>query len=414
MIVELDEEAALDPGRVGPKAAWLARARRSRLPVLPGFAVEAAASLHHMRIGAEALARRGSGGARLAVSNEELGFADDLVAAGTAVADELVARSSSTLEDRAEWAGAFTSYLDLAPESLPTGVVGCWASAFSVDALERQGVAGVEPGSFSMAVLVQPALQPRAGGTARIETDGSIIVDGVAGHPAPLLGGWSGGERTRLVEGGWKDEGLASLMGRRDLDELAAVLRSAEDLLGATACEWAVDDGLWILQLGRDPVAPPADPPIDGAIDSDLVREAREMVLADVATPGATARRVGRRPWEPLVAAVTLAAGDRSHGVPAAPGSGAGLAARIGGREDAFVPRGVVVAERPAPFLAPLLWDAAGLVTRLGSPAAHLFRSARALGIPAVCGVEVDASPDRIVAVDGDTGVVATLPLSDE
>jgi phosphoenolpyruvate-protein kinase (PTS system EI component) len=48
------------------------------------------------------------------------------------------------------------------------------------------------------------------------------------------------------------------------------------------------------------------------------------------------------------------------------------------------------------------------LVTETGSPAAHLFESARALGIPAVCGVEL-TDANQIVAVDGNTGVVATL-----
>jgi phosphoenolpyruvate-protein kinase (PTS system EI component) len=68
----------------------------------------------------------------------------------------------------------------------------------------------------------------------------------------------------------------------------------------------------------------------------------------------------------------------------------------------------MVTAPQPVPNLAPLLWDAAGLVTETGSPAAHLFESARALGIPAVCGVEL-TDANQIVAVDGNTGVVATL-----
>jgi phosphoenolpyruvate-protein kinase (PTS system EI component) len=58
-----------------------------------------------------------------------------------------------------------------------------------------------------------------------------------------------------------------------------------------------------------------------------------------------------------------------------------------------------------------LLWDAAGLVTATGSPSAHLYESARALGIPAVSGVEVPVG-DRIVAIDGNTGLVASLALN--
>jgi phosphoenolpyruvate-protein kinase (PTS system EI component) len=70
----------------------------------------------------------------------------------------------------------------------------------------------------------------------------------------------------------------------------------------------------------------------------------------------------------------------------------------------------VIVASQPIPNLAPLLWDAAGLVTESGSPAAHLFESARALRVPAVCGVSLPPG-DHIVAVDGHAGVVATIPL---
>jgi phosphoenolpyruvate-protein kinase (PTS system EI component) len=57
-----------------------------------------------------------------------------------------------------------------------------------------------------------------------------------------------------------------------------------------------------------------------------------------------------------------------------------------------------------------LLWDAAGIVTATGSPSAHLYESARALGIPAVSGVNVPAG-ERIVAIDGDSGLVASLVL---
>ncbi len=80
-----------------------------------------------------------------------------------------------------------------------------------------------------------------------------------------------------------------------------------------------------------------------------------------------------------------------------------------------FRPRDVVVARRPVPGLAALLFDAAALVTTGGGPAAHLFESARALGIPAVCGVHLEsvigAELDSVegewaLAVDGDAATV--------
>ena len=74
--------------------------------------------------------------------------------------------------------------------------------------------------------------------------------------------------------------------------------------------------------------------------------------------------------------------------------------------------RAVLTASRPIPALASLLWDASGLVTSTGSPAAHLFEAARALRVPAVCGVDMTDSDDAIVAVDGDSGEVATMDLT--
>ncbi|MGH8915999.1 MAG: PEP/pyruvate-binding domain-containing protein, partial [Acidimicrobiia bacterium] len=181
MIIDLDTEASRDPDRAGSKAAWLARGQGAGLPVLPGFVVEAAESRFHMSLGAATLAKRGSGGARLAIMEQTLPLADELVDAGARVGPAVVARSSTALESSGEWSGAFTSYVGLVPPELPRAVVGCWASAFSVAALGRLEAAGLEPGSFPMAVVVQRALAPAAGGTARIDDDGAVTVNAVKG-----------------------------------------------------------------------------------------------------------------------------------------------------------------------------------------------------------------------------------------
>jgi phosphohistidine swiveling domain-containing protein len=125
------------------------------------------------------------------------------------------------------------------------------------------------------------------------------------------------------------------------------------------------------------------------------------------------ATRLGIGRWEPFVASVTLAFGTRRLGTPASPGIGAGARAHVDSPDaiDRFRSRSVVTAPQPVPNLAPLLWDAAGLVTETGSPAAHLFESARALGIPAVAGVELPEG-GYIVAIDGSSGVVATLDMN--
>jgi hypothetical protein len=130
--------------------------------------------------------------------------------------------------------------------------------------------------------------------------------------------------------------------------------------------------------------------------------------------------RVGFDRWEPFGAAVTLAAGRRAKGVAASAGLGFGRFAFVNPERVAPIrPRQIVVAQYPVPQLAPLLWDAAGLVTVGGSPAAHLFDAARALGVPAVCAVDLEdlletspaeATGEVAMAVDGSAGSVAAVP----
>ena len=130
-------------------------------------------------------------------------------------------------------------------------------------------------------------------------------------------------------------------------------------------------------------------------------------------------QRIGIDRWEPFQAAVVESFGTRHQGTPASPGLGCGRLCYIAGpgQLDDFRPRDIVVTTTPVPNLAPLLWDAAGLVTISGSPAAHLFESARSLNVPAVCsldlsgslGVELTAATGRFaVAVDGNRGVAFT------
>ncbi|MFP3914004.1 MAG: PEP-utilizing enzyme, partial [Actinomycetota bacterium] len=127
-------------------------------------------------------------------------------------------------------------------------------------------------------------------------------------------------------------------------------------------------------------------------------------------------QRIGFDRWEPFNAAVVAAEGRLARGVASAPGVGCGRMCWISRQRDMerFRPRDVVVAPHPTPDLAALLWDAAGVVTTGGSPAAHLFESARALAIPAVSGVHLDEvvggnpaeSQDLAMAVDGSAGTL--------
>lgn len=514
--------------------------RRSGLPVLAGFVVEGAASVPHMRLGAETLPSRGSGGARLVVSAEPIPFSEELVAAGERTGWNLVARSSTSLESTGTWAGAFSSLVGVSPGELPKAVASCWASAFSTTALERQLASSIQPGTIAMSVLVQPALDPNCGGTARIDDRGTVTVHGVKGHPAPLLQGWESGA-TAIRSNRWSGDELIELAGVPALETIAAAMAKASRI-GADACEWAIaGDELTILQLGvtspRRPMAQetPDVPPHPGLVRlvralaaapgplgealvlpwalaglprhdvvprreegalgraRELCRrltaqvwglppgeaaDAAEAVLAGArsAHPGPALdrltelhlpdpagvaellgllaglrlelsergmvpgpesgwqldpdqieaaldgdgiaglpERVGLGRWEPLIAAVVCSSGEPAVGAAASDGLGAGRMAAIEKPVDShlFSPRAVLSMAHPVPALAPLLWDAAGVVTASGSPAAHFFDSARSLGVPAVCGVELDTSRDLLVAVNGFAGTVHSLDLEE-
>jgi hypothetical protein len=551
MLLDLDDPRSTDPALTGAKAAWLAKGRQAGLPVLPGLVVPAPASMPTMRLGVEVMAERGSGGARLAMSQEPLDWnlAVALAEAVPTLGEPVVVRSSSVLEGGGEWSGAFTSYIEVRPNELETAIRGCWASAFTVHALDRYAAADLPPGSVPIGVLIQPTLFPDFGGTARLQGDDAIVV-AVAGSPAPLVQGWEPGVHAKVDQAGAVSGPAAiELMGADLVATVASEMRRAHDSIGATACEWAAVAGVvHMLQLVQAPevhtdphhlpagltgeialalarlvrrapgpmgealVLPwavgrpdvlfdqvdPADTeplealrratelaraltaevwgmakPMAVATAQETLRELRSSdprpalgrvdglrppdperarmvraLLAQVhralAAAGAVSRpemgwhvdpaaagdilRAGRAPdvrsrigfdrWEPFDAAVVMGTGRTATGVAAAPGIAAGRLCWIPDPSEVgdFRPRDVVVSVYPVPGLAALLWDAAALVTTGGGPAAHLFESARALVIPAVCGVRLDealgttieqAHGRFAVAADGTDGVVA-------
>lgn len=415
LITSLNDLSAVDPKRVGAKAAALALARQGGLPVLPGFVVEVSVSMKHIELGSSVLPGRGSGGARLAVSSEPIPDAARIVAAGRELSAALAVRSSTPLDNGGEWAGAFTSYIAITPEELPKAVAGCWASAFTVDALERQLHAGIEPGSVPVAVLVQPSIDPTTGGVAEISADGTVRVEAVAGSPAPLLQGWvRGAVATRRPGRGWEGCDAIDLVGPDVLDQLDVALGAAWKGFGFNRCEWGVAGSLWILQLGT--VAPPEVTRIPPQVSTtpDLIPLVQAMMAAcgSAAESGKAPGRARMSVRGPLAAAVVLDHGVRHQGLAAAAGIGVGLRHHFDRGDAQTPPRGAVVTSPLAlPNLSQLIWNAAGLVTDRGSPAAHVFEAARSLGVPAVCGVDLGSKVDQIVAVDGHSGVVAVLPL---
>lgn len=123
--------------------------------------------------------------------------------------------------------------------------------------------------------------------------------------------------------------------------------------------------------------------------------------------------RLGVDRWEPFVHAVVTAGGTTYQGTAAAPGAGAGRAHVVDARSRDTSPLGryVIVAGQLLPSLAPLLWNAAGRVTRAGTAAAHLIEFAYSIGVPTVVGCALEPfdwrGPAPLVAVDGDRGRVS-------
>lgn len=124
--------------------------------------------------------------------------------------------------------------------------------------------------------------------------------------------------------------------------------------------------------------------------------------------------RLGVDRWEPFLHAVVRSRGEHYEGTPAAPGAGAGRAYVLHELQPTASPAGryVLIASEPGPALGPLLWHAAGLVTRAGSTAAHVIEFAHSIGVPTVVSCDLpDLSGEEppMVAVDGGNGVVSLV-----
>ncbi|HWL89728.1 MAG TPA: hypothetical protein VNP90_00030, partial [Actinomycetota bacterium] len=136
--IALADPAARDPAVAGAKAARLADAAGAGLPVLPGRVLPRDASSDAVARGVDAI-EAGSGASRAYLAAVESVVAaelvEELVPSRGPGSQPLVARSSTVLDDDGRWSGAFASYLGIEASDLPTAVRGCWASAFTTDAL---------------------------------------------------------------------------------------------------------------------------------------------------------------------------------------------------------------------------------------------------------------------------------------
>jgi pyruvate,water dikinase len=283
----------------GAKAAALGRARAAGLPVLPGFAISPDAAAY--------VATRTSGPAMAAVRQAW----EEISASGSR---SVVVRSSSTVEDgeSSSMAGRFTSVLD----------VRGWDSFLdAVREVVDSGVAVHEglPLAGRMAVLVQPFVEPTAGGvlfgadpvTGRQDR---LVLAAVAGGPDALVSGEVDGIQVSLTPRGKVVDSTGSIPGldRTAMRALVTLAQRAAEVFGGPQdVEWALIDGdVVMLQsrpitasathaeakgpvFGPGPVAETFPAPLS-ALEQDLwlapLRDAMREVLR--LTGGASRRRI--------------------------------------------------------------------------------------------------------------------------
>lgn len=251
-VLDLSDVSCHDVSVAGGKAAWLSRAGSLGLPVLPGFVVTTAVGSNALAGGSRALARRGSGGARLAVQSAALtpALTRRLAEVVEQLGAPVIVRSSVTVEAAGEWSGAFSSFSDVDAGNVATAVKGCWASLFGVDALERAEHAGLEADDVGVAVLVQPQVDPRLSGHARVDAAGrTVTVTAVEGPPAALMSGWVRGDRVTVTPDGAVDGNTVRVLTDAECVAVADVARDCLHHLGHRSIEWAlVGDDVVLLQ----------------------------------------------------------------------------------------------------------------------------------------------------------------------
>ena len=419
LIIPLEAADALDPDRVGPKAANLARLAHAGLPTPGGFCLTAAAYRAQVAaLGLDDLLRRFSTASlpearkisveiRLALHQQPI--ADDisqpLVAAWRAqcaTGRPGAVRSSALIEDRADanFAGQFESFLGLTDEAeFLTAVRACWAALWTSNARRYMANHGLDPALTAMAVLIQPLVAALASGGGLSQTpENGMLLSATWGLGSAIAQGEVVPDRivlsragfVRKIEPGRKDrretcahrEGTLmqavpdELVQKPCLDpgqavRLGRLLRKVENVMGVPVeIEWALDDaGFKLLQARPLHVQPIVVP--------------EEIWLRH---PGLS-------------------------GHPAGIGWGAGRAvvvscecelSRVG-------PGDVLVTKVAGPALAHILPRVAGVVAELGGSTSQLASLARERGIAMVLGV-LDATrkiPEGAqVAVDGVAGIV--------
>jgi pyruvate,water dikinase len=390
-LISLDDPAAARAEVTGGKAAALARARQVGLPALPGYVTPIRQGAAALRAGCAALREAGRPAARRAVLTTPVDpeLVAELARAVTALGGRVIVRSSSPLEADPRWSGAFSSIREIGPDDVAAAARSCWSSAFAPDPLDRLDHCGLDPAALGLSLLVQPDLDPEAGGLARLSGD-DVEVTWVNGHPGALLAGAEDGETARVGPGmtGRPAEALGGVV----LRDVAALARAVHASGGDGVIEWAWAGGqVVLLQCGSG---------AGGGSRSGAASGAGSVTGTGPA-PRSPGREVVRLPGRPCVmgdAIGRLRYAAPGRALPAITGpAGSGPAGHI------------LVAARPLASLAPLLFGASGIVCQSGAGDSHLAGVARALGVPMLVQVPLTDAIGALDSVDQGPGWLAVI-----
>ena len=417
-ILKLDDPFAVDPERVGPKAANLAGLTQAGLPTPGGFALTADAYRQQLRhLGIEDLVRQYNEGdvpttrrisieVRLALYEKSIApeILEPLLAAWRKQRETAplgVVRSSALIEDRrgANFAGQFESFLGVSDETeFLTAVRACWAALWTSHARRYMDNHGLSPADTAMGVLIQPLVSASASGGGLSETaEGHMLISATWGLGSAIAQGEVVPDRIVLSKSGFLRTIDAGRKAHRDtcahgvsapelvpkdmVSEpcltagqavtLGRLLRKCEQLAGGPVeIEWAMDAGGFKLLQSRPLHMEPAMVP-----DEIWLRH-----------PGL-------------------------NGHPAGIGWGSGRAVVVNCECELsrVAPGDILITKVAGPALSHILQRVSGVVAELGGSTSHLASLARERGIPMVLGV-LDATrkiPDGVqCAVDGVAGIV--------
>ena len=420
-VIPLAASEALDPERVGPKAANLARLAGAGLPTPGGFCLTANAyrrqiaalgldeALHRFDEADAPVARRLSVEIRLALYERAVApeILDPLLSAWHAQRQVSggapgAIRSSALIEDRvdANFAGQFESFLGITDEhDFLIAVRACWAALWTSNARRYMQNNRLSPADTAMAVLIQPVVQARASGGGLSETaEGQMLLSATWGLGSAIAQGEVVPDRIALSRQGFVRTIEAGRKHHRETcghGASAAPERVPEDMVSEPCLDHGQATALGrLMRKAEDAMGMPVE--IEWALDESGFKllQARPLHVS-----------------EPHVPDDIWLQHPGLNGHPAGIGWGAGRAVVITcecelGR---VAPGDVLVTKVAGPALSHILPRVAGVVAELGGSTSHMASLARARGIPMVLGV-LDATqriPDGSqVAVDGVAGIV--------